>query len=445
MSNERYVAAIEVSSSKIMAVVGKMLSDGRLEVIATEQEKGVESVRYGLIQNLEETSIRVSRILERLQRRPAIAPRQITGLFVGLSGRSLRSISTEVQISLPSDTEIDDQILERLRNQALATAIDSSLSVVDAIPRTYIVDKYETVSPKGTIGNSIRATYDLVVCRPEMRRNLVRTLTEKTGISINGFVVTALATSQTVLSSEEKRQGCMLIDMGAETTTVSIYKEGHLVYFATLPMGGRNITRDLTSCNLLEEKAEDIKISSGNAIQRDTPSTVNLGGAKMSDVANIVVARSEEIVANIIEQISYAGLKESDLPGGIICIGGASKLNGMLDLMAAKTGLPVHRGMLPNYISIEDSRAPLTDVVEAASILYAGASNSDVECLVVPESETLPGGGTANREQITERGTEDGGEPRPRKPRKPNWMDGIRNRLADMFGGSNEDDSDLLE
>ncbi len=270
MNKERYVAAIEVSSSKIMAVVGKMLGDGTLKVIASEHERGVEGVRYGMVQNLEETSIRVARIIDRLQKKPSISPRQISGLFVGLSGRSLRSISTTVSLSLPLDTEITDDILSRLRQQALQTAIDSSLTVVDAIPRTYLIGKYETASPKGAVGNSISATFDLIVCRPEMRRNLTRTLTEKTGIQIDGFIVTALATAQTVLSSEEKRQGCMLVDMGAETTTVSIYKDGHLVYFVTLPMGGRNITRDLISLNLLEERAEDLKTTSGNAMPRET-------------------------------------------------------------------------------------------------------------------------------------------------------------------------------
>ena len=179
MNDDRYVAAIEISSSKIIAAVGRMYADGRLEVIAVDQERGVDSVRYGFIQNLEETSTRIMRVIDRLQRKPSVAPRIITGLYVGLSGRSLRNIRTEVSISLPDETEITDNILKRLRDQALATAIDSSLEVVDAIPRTYYVGKSETHSPKGAIGNGIRAVFDLIVCRPEMRRNLTRTISDK--------------------------------------------------------------------------------------------------------------------------------------------------------------------------------------------------------------------------------------------------------------------------
>ncbi len=437
MSKERYVAAIEVSSSKIMAVVGKVTDDdGHVEVIATEQERGVEGVRYGIVQNLEETSMRITRILERLERKPAIAPRTITSAFVGLSGRSLRSICTTVSQTLPADTEITQEILDRLHRQALDTDIDSSLTVVDAIPRTYRVGKYDTQSPKGSVGNDITATYDLIVCRPEMRRNLTKTLTDKAQLEIKGFVVTALSAAQVILSSEEKRQGCMLVDMGAETTTVTIYKNGHLSYFATLPMGGRNITRDITSLNVLEEKAEDIKVTSGNAMAHDSQSSLNFGGLKMSEVSNIIVARAEEIVANIIEQITYAGLKESDLPGGIVCIGGGAKLNGILDLLANKTGLAVRRGNLPTYITVSDTRAPISEVLQAISILYGGATNSTDECLEVVENQDLP---------VTGTGHPDDPAPSPDKPAKkrPKWYEKMRDRMANAFG-SNEDDSDLL-
>ncbi len=186
MTEDRYVAAIEISSSKIVAVVGKVRPDGQLCIIASEQEKGVESVRYGVIRNPEETSMRISRILSLLERKPAVAPRRITGLFVGLSGLSLRSIPTRVSINLPDDTEITDDILSRLLQQARSTAIDSSLEVMDAVPRSYTVGRLETTSPKGAVGDSISAEYDLVVCRPEIKHLLIRTVQDKLGKSIKG-------------------------------------------------------------------------------------------------------------------------------------------------------------------------------------------------------------------------------------------------------------------
>lgn len=443
MTEERYVAAIEISSSKIVAVVGKLRPGGQLDILATEQEKGVESVRYGVIKNLEETSLRIDRILKKLEQKPAVSPRKITGLYVGLSGQSLRSIPTKVGINLPDDTEITDDILNRLHQQARSTAIDSSLEVVDAVPRSFMVGRIETVSPKGAVGNSISAEYDLVVCRPEIKRNLIRTVQDKLHINIKGIVVTALSAGQLILSAEEKRLGCMLVDMGGETTTVTIYKNGHLVYFATLPLGGRNITRDLTSLNLLEERAEEIKITNGNAIPRDTVSTLNYNGVRDVDVSNLIVARAEEIVINILKQIKYAELKDNDLPGGIVVIGGGSKLNGINDLLANKSGLNVRRGSLPQYVRLEDTKISSNDIIEVASVLYAGASANEEECLEYPERDRLPGGGVPNPEPEP--------EPEPahdKKPKSPSWWDKARAKvgqgISNMFGGT-EDDSDPLD
>lgn len=445
MSEERYIAAIEISSSKIIAAVGRTYGEGHLEVIAVEQEKGVDAVRYGIIQNLEETSVKVARIIDRLERRTGVAPKKIKGLFVGLSGRSLRSIPTEVHINLPDETEISDDILNRLRNDAMRTAIDNSLEVVDAVSRLYKVGKSETHSPKGIVGNFIEATYDLIVCRPELKRNLTRTISDKLNIRINGFVVTALATGHLILTPDEKRLGCMLVDLGAETTTVSIYRKGCLAYFATLPLGGRNITRDITSLNVLEENAEDIKITSGNAIPRDTQSSLNLNGVKLSDVGNLVVARSEEIVANIVEQMEYAGLKESDLPGGIICIGGGVRLQGITDLLAQQSNLPVRKGKLPNYVTVDESKTPGHDLEEIVSIMYAGATLSEAECLKEPDHKEVPAIGEAPLPLPEPEVEEEETERKRRKGKTNSFMSGFKTRLANIFGGGPEDNSDLIE
>lgn len=441
MSEERYIAAIEISSSKILGAVGKTTGDGQLQVIAIEQDKGVDGVRYGVIQNLEDTSLRVARVIDRLQKRPGIMPRLIKGVFVGLSGRSVRSIPTSVSINLPDDTEITEDILDRLKTDAKKTAIDPSLEVIDAVPRIYKVGKSETTTPKGTVGNRIQATYDLIVCRPELKRNLERTIHDKLGIRVEGYIVTALATGHLLLSTEEKRLGCMLADIGAETTTITLYAKGCLRYFATLPLGGRNITRDLQSLTLLEEEAEDIKKSRGNAIAPDFPSTINMHGVKQSDVSNLIVARSEEIVANIVEQIEYSGLKDNDRPVKVVCIGGGSRLQNMDELISDHTGLPVVRGHLPKYVLVDDSKNLTADVEEVISVLYAGATLSKQQCLEEPTREDVP--------------VIDEIPPAPENPvietpvpednkKKGGWLSKFKSGISNIFSAP-DDDSDILD
>ena len=92
MSEERYIAAIEISSSKIIGSVGRVYPNGQVDIIAVEQEKCHDNVRYGIIQNIEETSLRVARVLERLERKPSVSPRRIRSVFVGLSGRAMLAL-----------------------------------------------------------------------------------------------------------------------------------------------------------------------------------------------------------------------------------------------------------------------------------------------------------------------------------------------------------------
>lgn len=382
-----------------------------------------------------------ARIINRLEQRPGVAPRKIKSVFVGRSGRSLRNIPTEVSINLPDDTEITDDIINRLRSDALRTAIDNSLEVVDAVPRIYKIGKSETHSPKGAVGNCIHATYDLVVCRPELKRNIKRTLTDKLHIETEAFVVTALATGHLILTPDEKRLGCMLVDMGAETTTVTIYRKGSLCYFATIPLGGRNITRDITSLNVLEVKAEEMKLTSGNAIARESTSSLNINGVKLSDISNLVVARAEEIVANVVEQMEYAGLKESDLPGGIICIGGGSRLQGITDLLSQQADLPVRRGQLPAYVRIDDINAVNSEISQVVSVLYAGATLSNRECLEIPARQEIPEIGTKPAPEVA---VEDV-EPAEKKPgRTGRLFNSITERITRLFGNP-DDNSELIE
>ena len=122
MSDKNYIAALEISSAKVAVVIGELREGGHLEVVAAEQEKNAESVRYGHIQNPEETSLRVARIIDRLERRHHLQPRKITGVYIGLNGRSLRSLNTSVSLNLPDDTEITTEIIDRLKEIALNTA-----------------------------------------------------------------------------------------------------------------------------------------------------------------------------------------------------------------------------------------------------------------------------------------------------------------------------------
>lgn len=440
MSQDKYIAALEIGSSKITLAVGRAAADGRLFIVALEQEHQVECVCHGVIHNVEETAAIISRLLGRIERRTGVSPRKIKQAYVGLEGRSLKNVPREISRQLADDTEITQEIIDSLRAEAISSHIDSSLEVIDAVPASYIVGKTETRSAVGTFGNGIRAQYQLIAARPILRKHLERVVRDKAGLPIVDLVITPLAVANLILTDEEKRLGCMLVDMGAETTTVAIYLNGSLHYLAVLPMGGRNITQDITTLNVLEERAEEIKTTSGNAIPADTPSTLNLDGVKLSEVSNLVVARAEEIIANIIEQINYAGITDKQLPGGIITIGGGFNLNRMRDLLARQSSLNVRRGSLPSSVVIEDTKAPSYETIEVASIMHAGLDPAAPDCLEIPVTEELPADDFTYNDIPDE-------TPRRReqRPKKPGMLDRVWVGLSHIWNSSADDDDEDTE
>lgn len=437
MKEERYVAAIEIGSFKITGAVGLYSPENdSLKILAVEQTPSRDSVRYGIIQNPEEAATRISRLIERLELNPAVAPNKITGVFVGLSGRSMHSIAKSVKIDFPEEVEVTEEMLRNLKRDALSDlGLDSTSEILDTVPRSYHIDGLDTTSPKGAMVRSIKASYDFIVGRTEIKRNIMRAVSERCGLEVKGLVVTALAAAGVVLSDEEKGLGCMLVDMGAETTSVSIYRKGALCYYATIPLGGRNITRDLTSLSILEEKAEEIKIESGRAVASETPSTLVISGLKLIDVSNLVVARAEEIVANVIQQIFYANLKEKDLPGGIVCIGAGSNLNGLIDLISYQSGLNVRRGNLAANIVPGEQKAKRLDAIEVAGILYAGARTGIDGCLEAPEAEVPDN----TYDDFKDSEDDDNASQTPRR----GFFYKLGNKISNIFAPPTDDDSEL--
>lgn len=260
---EKNIVALEIGSSKIKGAVGRIDNRGVLTVHAVEEEPIYDLVRNGVVSNVEEVANVASRILGRLEAR--MAPRKIVSVYLSIGGRSLGSMRCDVERQLPDEMEVTDLLLRQLKNEAAMTDIVDR-ELLEVIPREYMVDRVVVPRPRGTFGRNVRMNANLLTCRSQLKRNLDRIVTEKLQLKVNGYIVRQRAQGDLVLTDEEKRLGCMLVDFGAETVAVSIYKNGRMQYLATLPLGSRNITRDITKLNYLEEQAEEVKREVGHAM-----------------------------------------------------------------------------------------------------------------------------------------------------------------------------------
>lgn len=445
MDKLQHIVAIEIGSSKIIGAIATKSPEGKIQFEAMEEEHIVDCIRYGCIKNVEETYVRVKRIIQKLENRTSIAPRKIKSVYVGIGGRSLRIIQKKVEKSFSEDTTITAGIIDNMRKQAKHEILDS-YEILDTVPCRFIVDNVEVKNPIGTLGSKICAYYDLIIGKEQIRSNIKRVLSERLQLNVRGYMVTALCTADQLLSYDERQLGCMLVDFGAETTTVSVYKENALLYMFVMPIGSRNITRDITSLKVLEETAEQIKRSIGNAMSNADANKLSIEGISGTEVSNYIMARSGEIVANIIEQLQHAGLTVADIPAGIVVIGGGAKLNGFVELIAQQTNAKVRKGAPNSDVKILESAANNLEYATIVSIVAKAAEliPSDVTCCEEPPAvmtlnESFSAGTTINDTVAAKADDEPKEEP---KPKTRNRLSRLWDRLVEKSGNAFSDDDD---
>ncbi|MDE5725614.1 MAG: hypothetical protein K2I12_06355 [Duncaniella sp.] len=384
---EKTLIALEIGSSKIKGAVGTVDTSGSLNVKAVEEERICDIVHHGCILNVVETASAVRNVVGRLEQR--LAPRKVQGVYLSIGGRSLSASAINIERRMAQETEITRSLIEEITDEALSSAIPDR-DVVSVTPRELlVVNGTPTSKPVGMIGSHVSASLNLITCRSQLVRNLSRVIEERLGLRIVDTFVRPLAEADLVLTSEEKRLGCMLVDFGAETTTVAIYKNGVLVHLATIPMGSRNITRDITALNHLEERAEELKIQGGSALPGQESGMMG-GGAEYAAVNNYVAARAGEIILNIVKQIEYAGFTPDRLPEGIVIIGRGARLNGFNQRLEQMSELRVRTGAVGNKVRILDGRISGADAVDVISILTEAARNFPSECLSPKPIESRP-------------------------------------------------------
>lgn len=435
---EKNIIAIEIGSSKVRGAIGSYNSQGVLTVHAVEEEPMLNWVRYGAVLNVEEVGALVSRIIRKIENR--VSPRKVETVYVSIGGRSFCSMSREVEKRFAEDTDITDAILRQLLGDAEQTPLGDRITL-GVEPRGFFVDKLPVQQPKGTVGQSIRMQANLITCRAQTRKNLDRLFNDKLKLKVGGYEVRQLALANMVLTSEEKSLGCMLVDFGAETTTVSIYKQSRLQYMSTIPLGSRNITRDITKLHYMEERAEELKCSVGNA-QGITAESMPIGGTDYTALNNYVSHRAAEIIANIKKQLEYADFKASDLPAGIIIVGGGARLAGFIDRLQNSLTMKVRTGnMSTAQVRIADGRIS-QDAVDVVSVMLAAARHGAVECLTTPVVVEQPYIEPEPEYEEPERTPEEEieiEEDAPSAPKKKvKWIEAIKNRMANLMSESED-------
>lgn len=334
-----FIAAIDLGTFKIAAVVGRINENGVVSVLASHTVLSDNCIRRGLVYNIEETGAKVKRLINMLEN---TLNKKIGCVYISVAGQSLHSETHREMKQLSSSGIVTENIIDQMRRDAekYMPELSKKYAIADV---EYFLDDQPEKNPVGVSCSRIDATYQMIVGRPNIVSNIEKSINGKAGVDVAGYVAGPLASASIGLSDEEKELGCAFIDFGAGTTSLSIYKRGVLRKLVVIPFGGRHITKDICALNFVESEAEQLKIKFGKVGGRYDDRF--LEGAKqphvdMKELNKVIEMRLDEIVINLKEQIMQSGY-DGQLGAGVIITGGASQLKGMNDYLTDKLQMPV--------------------------------------------------------------------------------------------------------
>ena len=338
MATTEFIAAIELGSSKVTGIAGRKNSDGSMQVLAYAKEDSSSFIRKGIIYNLDKTAQSLTSIINKLE---GDLKNSIAKVYVGIGGQSLRTVRNVVSRDLNEETIISQELVDAICDENLEIPL-VDMDILDVAPQDYKIGNNLQADPVGVAGSHIEGRFLNIVARASIKKNLERCF-EQAKIEIADLLISPLVTANAVLSESERRSGCALIDFGADTTTISVYKNNILRFLTVLPLGGNSITRDITSMQMEEEEAERLKITFGNVMYEEEEESEEAATCQLEDgsrtvelqaLNNIIEARAEEIITNVWNQIQLSGYDDK-LLSGIIITGGAANLKN-LDTMLRK-------------------------------------------------------------------------------------------------------------
>jgi cell division protein FtsA len=326
MVSKDFIVAIEMGSSKMTGIAGKKNLDGSIQVLACVKEDSSQCIRKGVVYNIDKTAQCLTNIVNRLEKQLKTS---ITQVYVGVGGQSIRSMRNLIAKDLPSETQVtQDMVIELMdanRNMKYADQ-----EILDAAVQEYKVDSQLQLDPVGIQCTHIEGNFLNILQRKTFYKNLNKCF-ETANVSVAEMYLAPLALADSVLTEAERRSGCVLVDLGADTTTVSVYSKNILRHLAVIPLGSNNITKDIASLQMEEQDAERMKLKYATAYTDNNDIDNNMKYSIDQDrqvevrkFIEIVEGRLEEIIANVWCQVPE---EYSDkLLGGIILTGGGSNM-----------------------------------------------------------------------------------------------------------------------
>lgn len=323
---KEFIVAIELGSSKVTGIAGQKKPDGSISVLAMVKEDSSSFIRKGVVYNIDKTAQCLQGIVKKLESQ---LKTRITQVFVGVGGQSIRSVRNTITKDIPADEVVSQEMVAEMMDANRALDYPDQ-KILDVAEQEYRVDTQLQIDPVGIRASRLEGNFLNILERKSFFLNLNRCF-ETAGIEVADMYLAPLALANAVLTETEKRSGCALVDIGADTTTVSVFSKNVLRHLAVIPLGSDNVTKDIASLQMEESDAEQMKLKHASAYTDNSDIDPNLKYSIDPDrqvesrrFIEIVEGRMEEIIENVRYQIPDEYYDK--LLGGIILTGGGANM-----------------------------------------------------------------------------------------------------------------------
>lgn len=350
--SETYHVAIDVGTTKVCTLIGRSDGNGDVQVIGvgTVPSRGMQK---GMVSNLSEVQQVIQSSIREAEAQAGV---KISSAYVGITGSHINYVNSRASLdNRRHNSLVGSGDIAQVVQACYADRNIGSDRVLHVIPRDYSIDgNWGVHDPVGMYASTIEVESHVVMADPTSVDNLVEAL-RRAGVKLRGLVIEPLASAEAVLSEDERDIGVVLVDMGGGTSDVSIFLEGSIWHTNVIPVGGFQVTRDISiAFTTFSLAAEEAKLKYGHAIPADMENQEDLrlpgfGNQTFSQVSRqglceVIHDRVDELLRLILREVNNAGL-DSAPPGGLVLTGGSSKLSGLEELAGSIWPGPVRIGV----------------------------------------------------------------------------------------------------
>ena len=348
------IIGLDIGTSKVVAIVAELTPDGSMNVIGLGQHVS-RGLKKGVVINIDSTVNAIQRAVEEAE---LMADCTIKDVFTGIAGSHVQSINARGMVKI-KDAEVTQADVSRVIETAQAIALPSDQQILHILTQEYIIDGQEDVrEPLGMSGMKLEVKVHIVAGAVAAAQNIVKSI-KRCGLEVSDLILQPLASSEAVLTEDEKELGVCLVDIGGGTTDIAVFKQGAIRHTAVIPIAGDQITNDVAvALRTPTQSAEDIKINHGCALRQlaDPREVVEVQGTdgrearqlSVQTLAEVIEPRVVELYEFVLAELRRSGLEEM-IASGIVITGGSAMMKGMVELGEEIFHMPVRLG-LPRYV-----------------------------------------------------------------------------------------------